>query len=108
MEQSVIIAEHDAEVGAIIISHPSELRAKRQEIWALIEAEMKRAKKKYPSFPVHAAAKAGVVVKQSGSLMAHSMNVKYNRGDGFILEKANIKKSAIKTIVAAMRLLESL
>ena len=92
----------------IELTHPSKLRAKRQEIWASVESEMKRAKKKYKSFPDHPAAQAGVVVKQSGDIMAAALNVKYCRGNGNILERQKMRKSAVKTIVAAIRLLENL
>lgn len=104
----VAVAEFDKDVDAVIITPTSALRAKRQDMWALIEAEMKRAKKTYPSWPVHAAAQAGVVVKQSGDLMKASLNVKYKRGNGFNSEKSEMKRSAVKTIVAAIRLLENL
>lgn len=106
--EPIAIAEHDNEVGAIIVSPTNNLRVKRQEMWSLIDAEMKRAKALYPSWPVHAAAQAGVVAKQSGDLMKASLNVKYNRGNGFNSEMHEIKKSAIQTIVAAMRLLDNL
>ena len=69
---------------------------------------MKRAKKKYPSWPDHAAAQAGIVVKQSGDIMAAALNVKYRRGNGVHNETKQMRKAAIKTIVAAMRLLENL
>lgn len=86
-----------------------DLRAKRKrEAWELIEAEMKKAKKKYPSWPDHTAAQAGIVVKQSGDIMAAALNVKYRRGNGLSSETKQMRKAAVKTIVAAMRLLENL
>ncbi len=106
--EPISVAEFDKEVEEVIISPTSVLRAKRQEIWGLIEVEMKRAKKLYPSWPVHAAAQAGVVVKQSGDIMKAAINVKYRRGNGLNSEKLQMKRSAIKTIVAAMRLLENI
>lgn len=104
----IAVAELDKEVDAIIVTPTSSMREKRQDIWALVEVEMKRAKKTYPCWPVHAAAQAGVVVKQSGDLMKASLNVKYRRGNGFNSEKSEMKRSAVKTIVAAFRLLENL
>lgn len=86
----------------------SAVKIKRQEIWAMVDAEMKRARKKYKSFPDHPAAQAGVVVKQSGDLMKASLNVKYKRGNGFSSEKLKMRSSAVKTIVAAFRLLEEI
>lgn len=106
--EPIAVAEFDKDVDAVIIAPASALRAKRQEMWNLIEAEMKRAKKTYPSWPVHAAAQAGVVVKQSGDLMKAAINVKYRRGNGLSSERLEMKRSAIKTIVAAMRLLENI
>lgn len=94
--------------NTIELSSASAVKMRRQEIWAQVDAEMKRAKKKYKSFPDHPAAQAGVVVKQSGDLMKASLNVKYKRGNGLSSEKIQMKKSAIKTIVAAFRLLEQI
>lgn len=102
------IAEHDKELDVTIITPTSALRAKRKEIWSLIEAEMKKAKKKYPSWPDHAAAQAGVVVGQSGAIMKAALNIKYKRGNGYSSEKMEMRNSAVKTIVAAFRLLEQM
>lgn len=103
-----VIAEFDSEVDAVIISQPSQLRVKRQEIWAAIELEMKAAKKKYPNWPDHPAAQAGIVSKQSGELMKAAINLKYKRGNSVESNHLELKQSAIKTIVAAFRLLENL
>ena len=92
----------------IELTHPSKLRAKRQDIWASVESEMKRAKKKYKSFPDHPAAQAGVVVKQSGELMAAALDLKYQRGGGKYNDSIKMRKSAVKTIVAAILLLENM
>lgn len=106
--EPVLMAEFDPQVDAVIITPQSLQRAKKLEIWAAIESEMKSAKKKYPSWPDHPAAQAGIVSKQSGDIMKAAINLKYRRGNSVESNHLELRQSAIKTIVAAFRLLENL
>ena len=81
----------------------------RQSIWAEIELELRAAKKKFPGWPEHAAAQAGIVVEEAGELMQACLQYKYQRKDLTEDEhKARMRKEAIQTAVTAIRFLENL
>lgn len=75
----------------------------RKEIWESIEIELRRNRVNQPSFPDHIVAQAGVVCGESGDLMNAAIKIKYRGEDPELA-----KRSAIKTAVAAIRLLENL
>lgn len=83
--------------------------ANRTEIWSEIELELRKAKKKFPGWPEHAAAQAGIVVEEAGELMQACLQYKYQRKDLPEDEhKRRMRKEAIQTAVTAIRFLENL
>lgn len=52
---------------------------KRNEIWLSIGLELSRAKKKFPNWPDHPAAQAGIVCEEAGELMKACLQWKYER-----------------------------
>jgi NTP pyrophosphatase (non-canonical NTP hydrolase) len=73
--------------------------------------ELKRAKKKFPNWPDHPAARAGIVCEEAGELMKACLEFKYELGKGgkghTDMLKA-IRKEAIQTAAVALRFLENL
>ena len=83
----------------------------KNEIWHSIEQMMKAEKKKHPHWPDHIAAQAGIVSKESGQLMRHSLLWKYERDANEVVREVQVERiqnAALKTIVASIRLLENL
>ena len=73
--------------------------------------ELKRAKKKFPSWPDHPAAQAGIVVEEAGELMQACLQWKYERSpqaEGQAQQREQMRKEAIQTAVTAIRFLENL
>ena len=73
--------------------------------------ELKRAKKKFPSWPDHIAARAGIVCEEAGELMKAALEYKYDRrpdADGETKQIAQMRKEAIQVAVTAIRFLENL
>lgn len=76
-----------------------------------ITNELKRAKKKFPSWPDHPAAQAGIVCEEAGELMRECLHWKYERPSDEEKQReiiSNMKKEAIQTAVTAIRFLENL
>ncbi len=83
----------------------------KNEIWHAIELELRKAKKKHPSWPDHPAAQAGIVVEEAGELMQSCLQWKYERAPEEIdqeVQKERMKQEAIQTAVTAIRFLENL
>lgn len=84
---------------------------KKHEIWREIELELRRAKAKFPGWPDHPAAQAGIVVEEVGELMQACLQWKYERDPNEVVQgkqKEQMKKEAIQTAVTAIRFLENL
>ena len=85
--------------------------SKRIEIWQQIEIELRNAKKKFPGWPDHPAAQAGIVCEKSGELMKACLQWKYERGEGDLIQqwqREQMKKEALQTAAMAIRFLENL
>lgn len=83
----------------------------RNTIWEEIELELRKARKKFPWWPDHPAAQAGIVCEEAGELMQACLEWKYERAkEEIILEvqKNKMRKEAIQTAVTAIRFLENL
>lgn len=83
----------------------------RNDIWLAIDREVRKAKKKFPSWPDHPAAQAGIVCEESGELMQAALEFKYEKGkDGRSIEeqKDQMRMEAIHTAAMAIRFLENL
>lgn len=83
----------------------------RKQIWQEIELELRKAKKKFPNWPDHPAAQAGIVSEESGELMKAALLWKYERGktdDHQMKQKEEMKLEAIQTAAMAIRFLENL
>lgn len=73
--------------------------------------ELKRAKKKFPNWPDHAAAQAGIVCEEAGELMQAALQFKYEKGkNGLTIDqqKKKMQEEAIQTAAMALRFLENL
>ena len=84
---------------------------KRNEIWQTIELELRKAKKKFPGWPDHPAAQAGIVVEEAGELMQASLQWKYERSASEVVQevqKERMRDEAIQTAAMAIRFLENL
>lgn len=84
--------------------------SKRNEIWQAIETEIRRAKKKFPSWPDHPAAQAGIVCEESGELMKACLQWKYERNNNEVVQevqKERMKEEAIQVAAMAIRFLEN-
>jgi len=84
---------------------------KKNEIWQAIAIELKTAKKKFPHWPTHPAAKAGIVMEEAGELMQASLQFKYEKGkkgQTIDQQKQNMRDEAIQVAVTAIRFLENL
>lgn len=83
----------------------------RKEIWQAIETEMRKAKKKFPTWPDHVCAKAGIVCEEAGELMQACLQWKYQRSDSEVVQSEQVERmreEAIQTAVTAIRFLENL
>ncbi|UXO94088.1 hypothetical protein Pan5_46 [Pseudanabaena phage Pan5] len=83
----------------------------KKEIWNLVNQAYKKGKKESPGWPDHVAAQAGIVNAEAGKLMTEALLYKYSKNKNKMLVKAyhdDMKKSAIHTIVTAIRFLENL
>lgn len=80
----------------------------KQEIWKEIDAEMKRAKKKFPVWPDHIVSRAAIVCEESGELLQASLDYKYNKKQKRESVKELMKQEAIQVAVTAIRFLENL
>lgn len=83
---------------------------RRKDIWPAIEMELRNAKKKFPNWPDHLAAQAGIVCEEAGELMQASLRYKYEKGKKYTPAEQieNLKKEAIQTAAMAIRFLENL
>lgn len=82
----------------------------RQNIWQSIELELRKAKKKFPGWPDHPAAQAGIVCEEAGELMQACLKFKYEKSAtelGRISQVEHMKKDAIQTAAMAIRFLEN-
>jgi len=73
--------------------------------------ELKRARRKQPNWPDHAAARAGIVCRDSGELMKESLHLKYESGKDMMECEETIKKmrtAAIQCAVSCIRFLENI
>lgn len=52
---------------------------KKNEIWQAVELELRKAKSKFPQWPTHPAAKAGIVMEEAGELMQACLQFKYEK-----------------------------
>ena len=81
----------------------------RRQIWEAIELELRKAKKKFPSWPDHPAGQAGIVVEEAGELMQACLQKKYERKKRSDAEHiARMRSEAIQTAAMAIRFLENL
>lgn len=83
----------------------------KNEIWQLIELELRKAKKKFPKWPIHPAAKAGIVMEESGELMQACLQFKYEKNKKGLTadeHKQRMKEEAVQVAVTAIRFLENL
>lgn len=83
----------------------------RNEIWQSIELELRKAKKKFPNWPDHPAAQAGIVCEESGELMQAALEFKYEKGkkeQTVDQQKEQMRIEAIHTAAVAIRFLENL
>jgi hypothetical protein len=84
---------------------------KNQEIWQAIDEEVRRAKKKFPSWPDHPAAQAGIVCEEAGELMQACLKWKYEREKtelGQEIQIQNMEVEAVQVAASAIRFLENL
>lgn len=84
---------------------------KNQDIWKMIDDELRRAKKKFPSWPDHPAAQAGIVCEEAGELMQACLQWKYERMESLDGQEGQIKNmedEAVQVAAAAIRFLENL
>jgi NTP pyrophosphatase (non-canonical NTP hydrolase) len=82
---------------------------KRNTIWEEIELELRKAKKKFPGWPDHPAAQAGIVCEEAGELMQACLQYKYQRElKNDAGHQESMRKEAIETAVTAIRFLENL
>jgi hypothetical protein len=73
--------------------------------------EYQRAKKKFPSWPVHIVARAAIVGEESGELIQAALQWKYERQhtyEGRDGQYDKMKKEAIQTAAMCLRFLEML
>jgi len=77
------------------------------EIWPLVEAEMKRAKKKHPRWPVHLSAKVAIVSEEMGELVraCNQYKIEHKRD---VEGKQAVINEAVQLIVTGFRFLENL
>jgi NTP pyrophosphatase (non-canonical NTP hydrolase) len=83
----------------------------KHQIYNAIEAELKRAKKKFPNWPDHVAAQAGIVCEEAGELMQAGLEYKYEKGKKGRTNDEQIERmriEAIHTATMAIRFLENL
>ena len=83
----------------------------RKTIWQQIELELRKAKKKFPNWPDHPAAQAGIVCEEAGELMQSCLQWKYERNASELVrevQKQRMKEEAIQTAAMAIRFLENL
>ena len=83
----------------------------RKEIWQAIELELRKAKKKFPNWPDHPAAQAGIVCEEAGELMKASLQWKYERDASEVVQEVQIERmrdEAIQTAAMSIRFLENL
>ena len=75
-----------------------------------IMTELKRAKKKHPSWPDHIVARAAVVGEEAGELVRAALNHKYEAPtpDQRAQWKEEMRKEAIHTAATCIRFLEGL
>jgi NTP pyrophosphatase (non-canonical NTP hydrolase) len=74
-------------------------------------AELKRSKKKHPSFPIHIVARAGIVCEEAGELIRAALIYKYETPIDKVNEeqwKKEMEKEAIHVCATAIRFIESL
>jgi hypothetical protein len=84
---------------------------KNQEIWQAIDEEVRRAKKKFPSWPDHPAAQAGIVCEEAGELMQACLQWKYERQPDIMGQRhqmEHMQSEAIQVAASAIRFLENL
>ena len=73
--------------------------------------ELKRAKKKHPSWPDHIVARAGIVCEEAGELIRECIQIKYEgpfTAEDLQERKQMIRKEAIHVAATAIRFLESI
>lgn len=72
--------------------------------------ELRRAKKKHPSWPVHIVARAAVVAEEAGELVRAALNFKYEAKGRFEQKEwaKEMEKEAIHTAATAIRFIEAL
>lgn len=82
----------------------------KQEIWKAVEEEMRKAKKKHPSWPDHIVAQSAVVAEEAGELVRAALQHKYERPSdslGQQKQREEMRTEAIQVIVTAIRFLEN-
>lgn len=83
----------------------------RNDIWKAVNDELVCAKRKFPNWPDHPAAQAGIVCEEAGELMKACLEWKYQRDESDYVRRKQIqqmKLEAVQTIVTAIRFLENL
>lgn len=84
-----------------------------RDILSDILKEVKYAKKRFPNWPPHPAAQAGIVCEEAGELMKACLELKYECIEGYvkdkhiIIHKDEIRMEAIQTAAMAIRFLEN-
>ena len=82
----------------------------KTEIWSAVNTELKKAKKKFPNWPDHHAAQAGIICEESGELMRECLQWKYELEETFegqAQQQKRMNEEAIQVIVTAIRFLEN-
>jgi NTP pyrophosphatase (non-canonical NTP hydrolase) len=83
----------------------------RRKIWEEIELELRRAKKKFPSWPDHIVSRAAIVAEEAGELVQASLQYKYQRAPEELVQEVQrerMKEEAVQTAAMAIRFLENL
>lgn len=82
----------------------------RNEIWQEIELSVRDSKKKFPNWPIHIAAQAGIVCHSAGNILGVALKIKYdqeNNKEDLEKQALELKELAIKTAAVAIRFLEN-
>lgn len=78
-------------------------------IFESIELELRKARRKHPNWPDHAAAQAGIVCEEAGELMRACLQWKYERNPNEEQKQLqDIKEEAVQVAVTAIRFLQNL
>ena len=82
----------------------------RKQIWQEIELSVRDSKKKFPNWPDHVAAQAGIVCESAGNILGVALKIKYDpesTEEELIKQYEALKELAINTAAVAIRFLEN-